>query len=93
MQCPKCEGEKEMDARCSRCNGSGEGMVDGSSCIDCRGRGTDPMECDECDGRGFIGCDGCGEDAPMLLEYKGDSLCLDCIVDVKKEDDDVPVST
>lgn len=32
--------EEERDGICPRCNGSGEGMYDGSSCLFCRGSGS-----------------------------------------------------
>jgi len=35
--CPSCEGFEPL---CSRCNGSGEGMYDGSTCSSCGGSGV-----------------------------------------------------
>lgn len=31
---------------CTACNGSGEGMYDGSRCFKCKGRGVEPIEQD-----------------------------------------------
>ena len=47
--CPDClercefeeeEEEEEFDNLCTSCNGSGEGMWDGSTCSSCKGSGT-----------------------------------------------------
>ena len=37
--CDSCHEDSESDALCGFCNGSGEGMWDGSSCRSCRGSG------------------------------------------------------
>lgn len=34
---------------CSACNGSGQGMYDGSTCRECKGRGEVKMVCDRCE--------------------------------------------
>lgn len=41
---PEEELEDDEDEICHRCNGSGEGMWDGSCCSHCRGRGVEPVE-------------------------------------------------
>lgn len=46
-RCLICEDEHTMT--CSRCNGSGEGMADGSTCIACHGSGEVPCECQDRD--------------------------------------------
>ena len=35
------EPEEETDERCLTCNGSGEGMADGTRCWQCRGSGSE----------------------------------------------------
>lgn len=35
-----CEEHEDDDRLCGTCNGSGEGMVDGSSCSSCHGSGN-----------------------------------------------------
>ena len=37
------EYEEEEEDICSACNGSGEGMYDGSTCYKCRGAGIEPV--------------------------------------------------
>ena len=41
---------EDEDEICSACNGSGEGMWDGSTCYKCHGCGQEPTEpeCGEC---------------------------------------------
>jgi hypothetical protein len=39
-------GEDEEDRICGACNGSGEGMFDGTRCSSCRGTGEEPRESD-----------------------------------------------
>lgn len=41
------EEEDDEDEICSWCNGSGEGMYDGSSCSKCKGSGCEPVEREE----------------------------------------------
>jgi DnaJ-class molecular chaperone len=36
----------ENDNLCTQCNGSGEGMHDGSTCSSCKGSGVDPKDKD-----------------------------------------------
>ena len=43
MNCHACEDEGTVI--CSRCNGSGEGMADGSTCPTCKGSGEITCEC------------------------------------------------
>ncbi len=50
--CDRCNGQGVVEARCGYCNGSGEGMADGSRCRVCLGGGVLPMECPQCQGRG-----------------------------------------
>lgn len=38
--------EDDDDPICSGCNGSGEGMYDGSSCYKCHGSGVEPCKKD-----------------------------------------------
>ena len=53
--CRECEGEGRREPLCLKCNGSGEGMVDGSRCLACKGSGVDgPWECEDCQGTGKI---------------------------------------
>lgn len=53
IECPVCEGTEMEEIGCS-CNGSGEGMYDGSTCRYCNGAGTRSMECSNCGGEGEI---------------------------------------
>ena len=46
--CDTCEGEGYLEDSCGVCNGSGEGMYDGSSCYYCKGSGVEKIECDAC---------------------------------------------
>lgn len=41
--CLKCYDEGTLS--CSNCNGSGEGMADGSHCLDCKGSGQISCSC------------------------------------------------
>ena len=52
VECPDCEGKGYVVVHCRVCNGSGEGMYDGSSCSACRGGGEVGEECERCDGQG-----------------------------------------
>jgi molecular chaperone DnaJ len=50
--CGKCDGQGELDHRCSRCNGSGyAGFM---TCFTCRGAGSISKDCAACDGKGKI---------------------------------------
>ena len=46
--CKTCDGEGCVDYICNSCNGSGEGMYDGSTCHACRGNGEYRDECPDC---------------------------------------------
>jgi RecJ-like exonuclease len=37
-----------IEVICTFCNGSGEGMYDGSTCISCHGSGVKEVECSHC---------------------------------------------
>ncbi len=55
LRCETCGGEGTVDIMCSTCNGSGEGMYDGSRCYTCRGvGGWVDQTCPACDGEGAI---------------------------------------
>lgn len=54
ITCPECDGSGHVDYTCGFCNGSGEGMYDGSTCHQCKGRGDMPGPCDLCGGEGEI---------------------------------------
>jgi len=42
LRCPDCKEPEEDDEPelCTQCNGSGEGMCDGTRCSSCHGKGT-----------------------------------------------------
>lgn len=42
--CDGCPSEEDCQGKplCHRCDGSGEGMADGSTCYHCRGQGVEP---------------------------------------------------
>lgn len=44
--CDECEETGLLKLTCSTCNGSGEGMYDGSRCITCKGSGLETVKCD-----------------------------------------------
>lgn len=46
--CEDCEDTGKIEDLCSECNGSGEGMYDGSVCRNCKGSGVELFDCD-CD--------------------------------------------
>jgi len=54
MECERCDGTGWEDGYCPSCNGSGEGMTDGSTCRSCRGSGESRRECQECEGSGEV---------------------------------------
>jgi len=56
-ECPECEGGGMSLYICLSCNGSGEGMADGTKCLTCNGKGEIPSECETCDGLGLVYCD------------------------------------
>lgn len=47
--CIECVMEDNEDEICSACNGSGEGMYDGSRCYKCKGTGNEPVEIEDDD--------------------------------------------
>jgi len=51
-KCSECEGTGYIESHCTSCNGSGEGMYDGSCCSTCRGSGSGYAECSTCEGIG-----------------------------------------
>lgn len=55
--CPACDGAGGFDEMCSTCNGSGEGMYDGSTCRRCKGWGGWPEPCHACEGTGLVDVD------------------------------------
>lgn len=52
--CENCGGTGWVKLLCAHCNGSGEGMHDGTKCWECKGSGVIPWECSECSGTGQI---------------------------------------
>ncbi len=54
MICDECNGQGCVGARCSACNGSGEGMYDGTRCHTCRGFGEVTVECPHCHGNRVV---------------------------------------
>ena len=50
-QCNDCDGTGHIDYTCGMCNGSGEGMYDGSRCQFCKGSGSDKQLCFKCNGK------------------------------------------
>jgi len=49
IECPLCDGDGGTMELCNHCNGSGEGMVDGSRCVVCGGSSVVPVACEHCD--------------------------------------------
>lgn len=47
-ECLKCNGEDYIEETCIGCNGSAEGMGDGSTCIYCKGSGVNYYSCPNC---------------------------------------------
>ena len=54
VECEACEGNGYTDEICTNCNGSGEGMYDGTKCRVCKGRGEQRYDCEECHAQGVI---------------------------------------
>lgn len=50
--CTRCGGEGSVNLICLTCNGSGEGMYDGTICRDCGKSGRVREICPVCDGTG-----------------------------------------
>jgi len=52
ITCPRCEGEGELNYTCKACNGTGEGLHEGTSCPLClKGEGVIRDNCDMCKGK------------------------------------------
>ena len=53
--CDKCDGDGYIEYICPFCNGSGEGLRDGTGCGHCkRNDGVIREKCDVCDGSGVV---------------------------------------
>ena len=51
ITCPRCAGDGYLDYTCKSCNGSGEGLADGTRCGVCpRSEGVIRDTCDVCKG-------------------------------------------
>lgn len=87
MECLTCEGNGKMDELCNTCNGSGEGMHDGSHCRICRGEGSKLVQCIECGGSGEVKPECCECDKKLTeLEYRNNhDLCDECKKELKNE--------
>ncbi len=48
-KCENCEDTGVVKEICFLCNGSGEGMYDGSTCYACKGTGIEYVKCTECE--------------------------------------------
>jgi len=46
--CDECNDTGVIEERCTMCNGTGEGMFDGSTCNICHGKSVEYLKCD-CD--------------------------------------------
>jgi hypothetical protein len=46
IQCEICNDTGRVGERCPACDGSGEGMADGTTCYRCRGAGEIGVACD-----------------------------------------------
>lgn len=53
-ECEVCEGTGWIDGYCLTCNGSGEGMADGTKCHACKGSGSCKDGCLTCEGTGKV---------------------------------------
>lgn len=86
-ECPECESGM-VEAHCGHCNGSGEGMYDGSRCRICKGSGDAAYECEKCGGSGEveIECPECGRS----VEVDGE-ICAGCVQRAMMEGKDEPV--
>ena len=60
--CDICENNGYIEDICGYCNGSGEGMYDGSTCYQCKGSGVEIIICD-------CNCDE-GKDYAMMVGSK-----------------------
>ena len=52
--CIRCAGRGRVKLLCTTCNGSGEGMHDGTRCRECNGIGRVWFDCPICDGLGEV---------------------------------------
>ena len=50
--CPVCNGEGQIEEHCNQCDGSGEGLHDGTTCRTCGGDGGMHERCESCGGNG-----------------------------------------
>ena len=50
--CPVCNGEGQIEEHCGQCDGSGEGLHDGTTCRQCGGAGGRHERCESCGGNG-----------------------------------------
>jgi DnaJ-class molecular chaperone len=49
LEFPQEQDEQFEPDLCATCNGSGEGMYDGSTCSACKGSGVEPVQRDDSD--------------------------------------------
>jgi len=55
IPCEECDGAGTVSELCCNCNGSGEGMHDGTTCYQCHGMGeTGNATCSTCKGAGEV---------------------------------------
>jgi len=52
--CPVCDGEGQIEEHCRQCEGSGEGLHDGTTCRQCGGAGGIHERCENCGGNGEV---------------------------------------
>ena len=75
IECPECEGKGFIEDTCGNCNGSGEGIADGTTCKACKGSGIERYTCQDCD-EGYIEvCENCNlpeDDCTCVWEKGGD---------------------
>ena len=88
MNCKNCDGNGGIEGLCGHCNGSGEGIYDGSHCSICRGSGVSYDSCSYCygtDGEVEPVCSDCDKDLTED-EYNVDekNLCTDCRISYNK---------
>ena len=89
MECKNCDGNRRIEGICGHCNGSGEGMSDGSHCRSCRGSGCQYDECEVCNGTGDVEpvCTDCDNELTEL-EYENsideNNLCTECRISYNK---------
>lgn len=54
MNCPECGGHGIVYYDCNVCNGTGEGIREGTTCQICHGRGGGYLYCHICGGSGYV---------------------------------------